>query len=159
MYHFLILIHLKLDVNNGTTLNVQQKSEARYIVERSLHNTVSHVMSVAVSYYMLGQQCLEYIGYGLLSSAKSRRLLHWLFWMVVLLIIIFWSSVMKGKYCYQMLQTFKQLILQMQLKIWMAIMSLLIKKGLQINLSHIKGHQEDWGYTFTMDKAKLFWTW
>ena len=46
----------QLDASRGTTLNVQQKSEARYIAERSIRNVISHVMSVAVSHYMLGTQ-------------------------------------------------------------------------------------------------------
>ena len=30
---------------------VQQKSEARYIADRSVHNAISHIMSVAVSHF------------------------------------------------------------------------------------------------------------
>ena len=42
----------QLDVSRGMTLNVQQKSEAKYIAERSLRNAISYILSVAVSHYM-----------------------------------------------------------------------------------------------------------
>ena len=46
----------QLDASRGLTLTVQQKSEARYISERSLRNAISYNLSDAVAHYMLGSQ-------------------------------------------------------------------------------------------------------
>ena len=45
----------QLDPSRSWTDTVQQKSEARYIAERSFRNAVSHIMTVAVSHYQLGK--------------------------------------------------------------------------------------------------------
>ena len=45
----------QLDPSRSMTDKVQQKSEARYIAERSLRNAISHIMAVAVSHYQLGK--------------------------------------------------------------------------------------------------------
>ena len=45
---------IQLDVLRSTTATVQQKSEARYIAERSIGNMISHVMAVAISHYLIG---------------------------------------------------------------------------------------------------------
>ena len=41
----------QLDSSRGKTGNVQQKSEARYIVERSYRNAIRHIMTIAVAHY------------------------------------------------------------------------------------------------------------
>ena len=45
----------QLEPNRSKTTSVQQKSEARYIAERSVRNAVSHVMTVSVSHYQIGK--------------------------------------------------------------------------------------------------------
>ena len=45
----------QLEPNRSKTTSVQQKSEARYIAERSIRNAVSHVMAVAVSHCQIGK--------------------------------------------------------------------------------------------------------
>ena len=45
----------QLDGARSITKNVQQKSEARYIAERSIRNADSHIMAGAVSHYMIGK--------------------------------------------------------------------------------------------------------
>ena len=44
----------QLEANRSITSTVQQKSEARYIAERSVRNAISHIMAVAVSHYTTG---------------------------------------------------------------------------------------------------------
>ena len=44
----------QLEPERTITTKVQQKSEARYIAERSLRNAISHIFAVAVSHYQLG---------------------------------------------------------------------------------------------------------
>ena len=44
----------QLDANRSITSTIQQKSEARYIAERSVRNAISHIMAVAVSHYTSG---------------------------------------------------------------------------------------------------------
>ena len=44
----------QLEPERTITTKVQQKSEARYIAERSLRNVISHIFAVAVSHYQLG---------------------------------------------------------------------------------------------------------
>ena len=46
----------QLDPSRSKTDKVQQKSEARYIAERSVRNAISHIMAVAVSHYQIGKQ-------------------------------------------------------------------------------------------------------
>ena len=45
----------QLDPLRSYTDKVQQKSEARYIAERSFRNAVSHIMAVSVSHYQIGK--------------------------------------------------------------------------------------------------------
>ena len=45
----------QLEPNRTKWKKVQQKSEARYIAERSLRNAISHVMAVAVAHYQIGK--------------------------------------------------------------------------------------------------------
>ena len=54
MYNYLSLIP-QLDPARGVTENVQDKSEARYIAERSFRNAISHALSVSVAHYQVGQ--------------------------------------------------------------------------------------------------------
>ena len=53
----------QLDPSQSKTDKVQQKSEARYIAERSVHNVISHIMAVSVSHYQIGKQdkCMKKI--------------------------------------------------------------------------------------------------
>ena len=44
----------QLDPSRSLVKKVQQKSEARYIAERSIRNAVSHIMGVAVAHYQIG---------------------------------------------------------------------------------------------------------
>ena len=46
----------QLDPSRSKTNKMQQKSEARYIAERSVRNTISHIMTVAVAHYQIGKQ-------------------------------------------------------------------------------------------------------
>ena len=46
----------QLNTSRSKTDKVQQNSEARYIVERSVCNAISHIMAVAVSHYQIGKQ-------------------------------------------------------------------------------------------------------
>ena len=45
-----------LDPSQSKTDKVQQKSEARYIAERSVRNAISHIMAVDLSHYQIGKQ-------------------------------------------------------------------------------------------------------
>ena len=45
----------QLDPSRSKTDKVQQKSDARYIAERSVRNAISHIMAVAVSHYQIGK--------------------------------------------------------------------------------------------------------
>ena len=45
----------QLDPSRSMTDNVQQKSEARYIAERSFRNAVSFILTVSLSHYQLGK--------------------------------------------------------------------------------------------------------
>ena len=46
----------QLDPNRSRVKKVQQKSEARYIAERSIRNAFSHILAVAVAHYQIGVQ-------------------------------------------------------------------------------------------------------
>ena len=46
----------QLNPSRSITDKVHQKSEARYIADRSVHNVISHIMAVAVSHYQIGTQ-------------------------------------------------------------------------------------------------------
>ena len=46
----------QLDPNRTRVKKVQEKSEARYIAERSIRNAMSHIMAVAVAHYQIGVQ-------------------------------------------------------------------------------------------------------
>lgn len=43
----------QLDTGRSKTFNVQQKSGARFIAERSFQNAVSYIMTVAVTHYQI----------------------------------------------------------------------------------------------------------
>ena len=45
----------QLEPNRSKTKKVQQKSEARYIAERSLRNAISHILAVSVAHYQIGK--------------------------------------------------------------------------------------------------------
>ena len=45
---------LQLDADRAKTFVIQQKSEARFIAERSFRNAVSFIMTVAVTHYLVG---------------------------------------------------------------------------------------------------------
>ena len=46
----------QLNPARSITNKVQQKSEARYIAERSVRNAISHIMAVCVVHYLIGKQ-------------------------------------------------------------------------------------------------------
>ena len=45
---------LQLDTDRSKASDVQEKSEARFIAERSFRNAISYIMAVAVTHYLVG---------------------------------------------------------------------------------------------------------
>ena len=64
----------QIDPSRSYTDSVQQKSEARYIAERSFRNAVSHIMAVSVSHYQIGKADTRFKKLG--KATKGAQILH-----------------------------------------------------------------------------------